>query len=54
ISGKVVGNLRISERLEVLATGEVFGDLETQPGALIIEKGAKIEGRLSMGLKSEE
>jgi cytoskeletal protein CcmA (bactofilin family) len=53
ISGKVVGNLRITERLEILATGEVFGDLETQPGALIIEKGAKIEGRLSMGLKPE-
>ena len=54
ISGRVVGNHRISERLEILATGEVFGDLETQPGALIIEKGAKIEGRLSMGLKTEE
>lgn len=51
ISGRVKGNLRIQERLELLATGELFGDLETQPGALIIEKGARLEGRCTMGLK---
>jgi cytoskeletal protein CcmA (bactofilin family) len=50
ISGRVVGNLRIQERLELLSTGELYGDLETQPGALIIEKGARLEGRCSMGL----
>lgn len=53
ISGQVVGNLHISERLELLSTGEIFGDLETQPGALIIEKGAKLEGRCTMGAEQE-
>lgn len=52
ISGKVTGNLRISDRLELLSTGELVGDLETQPGALIIEKGARLEGRCNMTLKS--
>jgi cytoskeletal protein CcmA (bactofilin family) len=53
VSGKVVGNLHIKERLEMLATGELLGDMETQPGALIIEKGARLQGRCSMGLKPE-
>jgi len=51
ISGRVVGNLKIRERLELLSTGEIYGDLEIQPGALIIEKGAKLEGRCTMGLE---
>jgi cytoskeletal protein CcmA (bactofilin family) len=54
ISGKVIGNLHITERLELLSTGELYGDLETQPGALIIEKGARLEGHCSMGLGNEE
>jgi cytoskeletal protein CcmA (bactofilin family) len=54
VSGQVVGNVRILERLELLSTGEIYGDLETQPGALIIEKGARIEGRCSMGLSASE
>lgn len=52
ISGRVVGNLRVLERLELLSTGELYGDMETQPGALIIEKGARLEGRCSMGLNA--
>jgi len=54
VSGCVVGNLMVHERLEILSTGEVYGDLETQPGALIIEKGARLEGRCSMGLDTEK
>ena len=50
ISGRVVGNLKILERLEIQATGELHGDLEIQPGCLIIEKGARLEGRCTMGL----
>lgn len=53
VSGRVVGNLHILERLELLSTGELYGDLQTQPGALIIEKGARLEGRCSMGLSPE-
>ena len=49
VCGQVVGNLHILERLEIQSTGEVFGDLETQPGALIIEKGARLEGHCVMG-----
>lgn len=54
VSGRVVGNLKVLERLELLSTGEIYGDLETQPGALIIEKGARLEGRCSMGLNEDE
>jgi len=54
VSGRVVGNLKVHERLELLSTGEIFGDLQTQPGALIIEKGARLEGRCSMGLDEGE
>ncbi|MFP4378937.1 MAG: polymer-forming cytoskeletal protein [Candidatus Sumerlaeia bacterium] len=54
VSGKVIGNLHIKERLEMLATGELYGDLETQPGALIIEKGARVEGRCTMGLNPDK
>ena len=50
LSGKVTGNLHILERLELLSTGELVGDLQTQPGALIIEKGARFEGRCAMGV----
>jgi cytoskeletal protein CcmA (bactofilin family) len=53
VSGRVVGNLHILERLELLSTGELYGDLLTQPGALIIEKGARLEGRCSMGLSPD-
>jgi cytoskeletal protein CcmA (bactofilin family) len=49
VCGQVVGNLHILERLEIQSTGEVYGDLETQPGALIIEKGARLEGHCIMG-----
>ena len=54
VSGRVVGNLKVHERLELLSTGEIFGDLQTQPGALIIEKGARLEGRCTMGLDEKE
>jgi cytoskeletal protein CcmA (bactofilin family) len=53
VSGRVYGNLKILERLEILATGELFGDLDIQPGCLIIEKGARLEGRCSMGMGKE-
>jgi cytoskeletal protein CcmA (bactofilin family) len=53
IRGQVVGDLRIHERLELLSTGELLGDLDTQPGALIIEQGARIEGRCTMGIAQE-
>jgi len=50
ISGKVLGHVNARERLEIQPTGEVYGDLATATGALIIEGGAKVEGRCVMGL----
>lgn len=54
LCGQVVGNLRILERLEMQATGQLLGDLETQPGALIIEKGARLHGHCSMGMTDKQ
>jgi len=50
ISGKVLGHVIARERLEIQPTGEVYGDLTTATGALIIEGGAKVEGKCIMGL----
>ena len=49
VSGKVFGNIQASERLELQPTSEVHGDVATAAGALIIEGGAKLEGRCIMG-----
>ena len=54
ISGKVYGNIIASERLEIQPTGEVHGDLQTAAGALMVESGAKIEGKCLMGLDEKE
>jgi len=50
ISGKVFGNIVAHERLELQPTSEVHGDVQTAAGALIIEGGAKLEGKCIMGL----
>ena len=53
ISGKVQGNITATERLELQPTCEILGDIETAEGALVIESGARIEGRCTMGLSSK-
>lgn len=50
ISGKVFGNIVAHERLELQPTSEVYGDVQMAAGALIIEGGAKLEGKCVMGL----
>jgi len=50
ISGKVFGNILAHERLEIQPTGEVHGDVRTAAGALMVESGAKLEGKCIMGL----
>ena len=50
VSGKVWGNVVAHERLEIQPTGEVHGDVQTSAGALMVEAGAKLEGRCIMGL----
>jgi len=47
ISGEVTGNLKIKGSLEVTATAKITGDVEVS--SLSIEKGAQINGRISMG-----
>jgi len=53
VSGKVFGNIIARERLELQPTSEVHGDVQTAAGALIIEGGAKLEGRCIMGISEE-
>lgn len=47
ISGEVTGNLKFRGSLELTATAKITGDIETS--SLSIEKGAQINGRISMG-----
>lgn len=47
VSGEVTGNLKIKGFLEVTATAKITGDIEVN--SLSIEKGAQINGRISMG-----
>ncbi|MCX8035632.1 MAG: polymer-forming cytoskeletal protein [Candidatus Sumerlaeia bacterium] len=53
VSGKVFGSVIAHERLEIQATGEIHGDFQTASGGLIIEGGAKIEGRCLMGIREK-
>ena len=48
INGKVTGNITSMEKLELLATGEVVGDVYSQKGKLVIEEGARIHGKCLM------
>lgn len=48
VNGKVNGNIHGEERVEVQASGEVVGNIETLPGSLIVESGAKIDGKCMM------
>ncbi|MFA6534603.1 MAG: polymer-forming cytoskeletal protein [Patescibacteria group bacterium] len=47
ISGEVIGNIKIKGALEITATAKITGDIETS--SISIEKGAQINGRISMG-----
>ena len=50
ISGKVHGNITATERLELQPTCEILGDIQTAEGSLVIENGARLEGKCTMGL----
>ena len=45
ISGKVLGNLTVCNRLEISGGGRVKGEIKVQPGQMIIREGAVLEGR---------
>lgn len=44
ISGKVQGNLTIRNRLEISGSGRIKGEINVQPGQMIIREGAVLEG----------
>jgi cytoskeletal protein CcmA (bactofilin family) len=46
ISGEVVGNVKCSGYLEIMATAKISGDVEAS--ALSVEKGATLNGKISM------
>jgi len=46
ISGRVTGNVKASERLEIFGTGVLLGDVET--GDIMIQAGAEFQGRCQM------
>ena len=45
ISGKVLGNLTVRNLLEISGGGRVKGEINVQPGQMIIREGAVLEGR---------
>ncbi len=46
VVGRVTGNLKASERIEIQASGIVHGDLDAP--SLQIHEGAKLDGRITM------
>lgn len=52
VAGKVEGNIKAREKLEIQASGKVFGDLNTK--TLSIAEGAIFSGQCKMGEKNEE
>ena len=46
IGGKVEGNLRVQEMVEIKATGKVLGDIFTKK--ISISEGAKVNGKIEM------
>ncbi len=46
VAGAVTGNMNVSEKLEVLASAKVVGDL--QAGSLVIAEGAVFKGNCGM------
>lgn len=51
VAGAIQGNVRISDRLELLDSSVIHGDVECQ--TLSVAPGAKINGRLTMGEPKE-
>lgn len=48
VGGSVTGNVRSSEKVEIQPQGNVQGDVYTPYGRLIIEEGARLEGKCAM------
>ena len=46
VAGEISGNINIKESLELTPTARINGDINTK--SLIIEKGARVNGKISM------
>ena len=51
IFGEVHGDIEASSEITLHKTARVFGDMNTE--GIVIEKGAKVEGRITIGSSSE-
>lgn len=49
IGGTVHGNIVAHDRLEILSTGRVHGDVQTASARLLVAEGVIFEGRVAMG-----
>lgn len=47
VSGEIRGNVKIKERLELMPTSKIVGDVRAK--ILIVEAGASVNGKVSMG-----
>lgn len=53
IAGTIRGNAKITDRLELVSTGRVAGDVDC--AVLVVEAGALVNGKLSMaGMEADE
>lgn len=52
VAGEVRGNIACTERLELEPTAKIYGDVRTK--ILIVNSGASVNGRISMGAEAEE
>ncbi len=52
VAGEIVGNLTVSGKLEMLENSRLDGDLTVD--VLSVSPGAKLNGRITMGLKKTE
>ena len=53
ISGHIKGNLRVSDRLELMETAQVLGDISCK--VLVVSAGALIQGKVNMnGISIED
>jgi cytoskeletal protein CcmA (bactofilin family) len=51
VAGGVIGNISVSERIEIVSGGYVVGDIRAP--RLIINDGASVKGNIDMEIKSE-
>lgn len=52
IAGEVRGNMKVTERTEILSTAKIFGNVETK--ILSVETGAIVQGKITMIAENRE